>query len=88
MVGVPFMNAQDINRPAIENEVLPVTITVYESTIHIKNAQQQTLQIYDVTGKCVASYKIDSSDKVISATLPRGCYILKIGRIARKVYLH
>jgi hypothetical protein len=84
----PEINAQDISKASIEAEVLPITISVYESTIHIKNAYQMNLEIYDLTGKKVAAYKIDSTDKTIDSNLPKGCYILKIGRIARKVFLH
>ena len=41
-----------------------------------------------MTGVKVVTQRIDSSDKVIELdNLPKGCYIIKIGKVARKVYL-
>ena len=84
------VKAQDIQqqRTTIEQEVAPITISVNESTIHIKNAEKMVIEIYNMTGVKVVTQRIDSSDKVIELdNLPKGCYIIKIGKVARKVYL-
>ena len=46
---------------------------------------RQTLEIYNITGVRIAAYKIDSNDTTVSLSCGKGCYILKLGKIARKV---
>lgn len=91
LLAMPMdVKAQDIQqqRTTIEQEVAPITISVNESTIHIKNAEKMVIEIYNMTGVKVVTQRIDSSDKVIELdNLPKGCYIIKIGKVARKVYL-
>lgn len=82
------LNAQDINKSAIENEQSPITIAVNGSSVNIKNADGKTVSIFNLAGIEVKRISIDSSSKTIDLSfLPRGCYILKIGNVARKVYL-
>ena len=38
-----------------------------------------------MTGRAVATYKIDSPVQRIELNLPKGCYILKVGKVVRKV---
>lgn len=91
LLAMPIeVKAQDIQqqRTTIEQEVAPITISVNESTIHIKNAEKMVIEIYNMTGVKVVTQRIDSSDKMIELdNLPKGCYIIKIGKVARKVYL-
>ena len=80
--------AQDVQKAPIETEQQAVTILVNESTIHIKHAEKQVLEIYNLAGVKVSTRKIDSADKTIElGNLPKGCYILKVGKTARKCYL-
>ena len=80
--------AQDVQKAPIETEQQAVVIIVNESTIHIKNAEKQVLEIYNLAGVKVSTIKIDSADKTIElSSLPKGCYILKVGKTARKCYL-
>lgn len=80
---------QEVQQKAqTEVELAAVTISVNESTIHIKNALNATFEVYNLAGVKVCSQKIDSSDKTIELNnLPKGCYILKVGKTVRKVYL-
>ena len=87
LLNVPSVMAQDIQKTQIENEQLPVTVSVIGSTINVKNAQNLVMEVYDITGKKVASIRIESNDKTYELSVPRGCYIIKIGSMARKVYL-
>ena len=91
LLALPMdVKAQDIQqqRTTIEQEVAPITISVNESTIHIKNAEKMVIEIYNMTGVKVVTQRIDSSDKIIELdNLPKGCYIIKSGKVARKVYL-
>lgn len=63
-----------------------ITINVNGSSIRISNASGRILEIYNITGVKIASYKIDTSDKTISLShLSKSCYILKVGNIVRKI---
>ena len=46
------------------------------------------IEVYNLAGIRVASYKIDSADKTFDfSSFQKGCYILKIGNTVRKVSL-
>ena len=85
----PVVMAQDVQKVVpIETEQQAVSISVTESTLHIKNAEQQVLEVYNLAGVKVITQKIDGNDKAIDlSNLPKGCYIIKVGNTARKVYL-
>ena len=45
------------------------------------------MYVYSVTGECVATYRIDGEDKTIALSQPKGVYIIKVGKVARKISL-
>lgn len=71
-----------------EREDNGVKIQIERTEARILNAAQSTLEIYDLTGKRIATHRIDNADKIISLPAQRGCYILKIGKLTRKVSVH
>ena len=91
LLAMPMeVKAQDIQqRTTIEQEVAPITISVNESTIHIKNAEKMVIEIYNMAGVKVVTQRIDSSDKAIELdNLPKGCYIIKIGKRVERIDLY
>ena len=70
---------------SIEAEMETVTLTIQEGKAHITNAEGKTLEIYNLTGVRVARIRIDSNDKQITLNLTRGCYIMKVDKVVRKV---
>lgn len=73
---------------AIEQEMQTPSISVNGKTLTIKNAENTTLAIYSITGEEVFNKRIDSPGTTIDLNhLKAGCYIVKIGKTARKVYL-
>ncbi|MFC2455808.1 MAG: T9SS C-terminal target domain-containing protein, partial [Segatella salivae] len=44
--------------------------------------------IYNVTGVCVMSMRVDSNDKRFDLNLHRGCYIVKVGKTVRKISVY
>lgn len=75
--------------PAIETETDQVQITVVGgTTIQVKNADGQVLEVFSVTGEKVYTQRIDSPSKSYELShLPKGCYLVRIGNVTRKVYL-
>lgn len=68
----------DFNEPAL---------TVRGNTIQIQNAQGNELEVYDITGKLIVSVAIDSNDKVVKLNLRKGFYIVKVGKLTRRISL-
>lgn len=69
----------------IEVEMDAITLTIQGNKAHITNADGKNLEIYNLTGVRVARIRIDSNDKQLSLNLDRGCYIMKVGKVVRKV---
>jgi len=80
--------AQDVKTP-IETEQQAVTIQMKgSSSIVIKNAENLVVEIFSLTGEKVYSIRIDSQSKQIELdNLAKGYYIVRINKIARKIYL-
>lgn len=68
-----------------ESEIAVTTIEVKGASVRVCGANGETLEIYNLAGDKIATYRIDSADKTIEHNLKRGCYIFKIGKLARKV---
>jgi uncharacterized protein YcgI (DUF1989 family) len=56
-----------------------------ENVVNIVGAQGQVLEIVSLTGRRVESIRLDSPAQRVELNLPKGCYILKVGKTARKV---
>jgi hypothetical protein len=66
-------------------EVSRVQISVNEQTVTVSGAQGETLEVVSLTGKVVKTIAIDSPAQRIELNLPKGCYILKVGKVVRKI---
>ena len=62
-----------------------ITISVQESVLHISGANGQVVQIYNVAGVMVKSIKVEGNDRRIELNLNKGCYIVKVGKVVRKI---
>ncbi|MBO4486567.1 MAG: T9SS type A sorting domain-containing protein [Prevotella sp.] len=85
LTGMPVTAMAASSVEIIENDFQNVTITVEESVIHVTGANGEVLYVYNVAGVRVKSVKIDGDDKRFDFNLPKGCYILKVGKTVRKV---
>ena len=79
-VGSPLASRANSAIEFVDNDFQKVVITVSESTIHVAGGAGQMLAIYDV-----AYLKIDSAEKHFDLGLPKGCYIIKVGKVVRKI---
>lgn len=62
-----------------------ITISVKASTIHVTGADGEIMHVYNVAGVRVASIKVEGMDRHYDLNLPKGCYIVKVGRVTRKI---
>ena len=82
--AVPSIARMQTDEP-IEAEMEAVTLTIQDNKAHITNADGKTLEIYNLTGVRVARIRIEGNDRQIALNLTRGCYIMKVGKVVRKV---
>lgn len=74
MAGVMEMYAEQEADVVYANGVLMVT-----------GAEGCTLEVVSLTGKKVLSVEISSPAQRIELNIPKGCYIVKVGKVVRKV---
>ena len=66
----------------IEDEI---TIEVKGQTVYVSGAQGLSMEVVSLTGRRLTTVKIESPSQKIELNVPKGCYILKIGKVVRKV---
>lgn len=62
-----------------------IKMEMEQNAVSVYGAQGQTLEVVSITGKHVMRVKIESASQRIELNVPKGCYILKIGSVVRKV---
>ncbi|MCR5180507.1 MAG: T9SS type A sorting domain-containing protein [Bacteroidaceae bacterium] len=69
----------------MDAEFQNVQIAVEGSQVRVTNAEGLSLEVYNLTGVRISATKIESEDVVVSLNLQHGCYILKVGKVVRKI---
>lgn len=72
---------------AVAPETPDISISVSGTNVRVTGANKMTLTIYNLTGTKAASFQIESDDQTISTGLSKGVYLLKVGKVVRKVSL-
>lgn len=85
LFAVPAVSRTNAVIEIVEFDNQEISISVKASRIHVTGAEGETMHIYNVTGVRVMSVKIDGPDKFYDLNLPKGCYIVKVGRMTRKI---
>lgn len=67
---------------SVDNE--PV-ISYTEGILTVTGAEGQTMEVVSLTGKKVMSLTIETPAQKIELNIPKGCYIVKVGKVVRKV---
>lgn len=71
----------------VDNSADDVSLVLVGRTLHVRGGSGQMLQVFNVAGQPVLSVRIDVPEKQIDLSLGRGCYIVKVGNVARKIVL-
>ena len=53
--------------------------------VTVTGAQGKVLQVVSLTGRLLATYRISSPSQRVELNLSKGCYILKVDKVVRKV---
>jgi hypothetical protein len=84
-IAFPLTAAAADSEEYAAEQVDDISISVSGQTVTVSRAQGLILEVVSLTGRRVASYKIESPAQRIELNIPKGCYILKIDKVARKV---
>ena len=71
--------------PAAQVDGHSITISVEGKTVIVTGAQGKVLQVISLTGNILESYNIESPNERVNLNLTKGCYILKVDKVVRKV---
>lgn len=85
MLGMPAKAEAAAMIEVIDTEIQNVSLSINESVLHITGANGMVLHVYNVAGVRVMSVKVEGADKRIELNLPKGCYIVKVGKLVRKI---
>ena len=77
-----------LNTAGVCWELSATSIVVKGSTLSVYNANGNILEIFSLTGTKVATIRIDSNEKTVDLSLKKGCYILKVNKVVRKISIH
>lgn len=86
LCSAPSVAAEPEAAPsAAVSEQQPRVSPVGERGVRVVGANGQTIYIYNVAGVCVQQTRVDGPDRRYELSLPRGCYIVKVGDTVRKI---
>lgn len=85
LVSTPVFATEMTDNDGIETSVSAITIVASGNTVKVTGANGEDIEIFNLTGTKVATIKTDTSGKTYSANLPKGCYLVKIGKVVRKI---
>ena len=60
-------------------------ITVRGNQIRVQHAEGLTLMVYNITGVKVSTHRVESDDYSFTLNVDRGIYIVKVGKVARRI---
>ena len=85
LLGAPVSAHANNAIEIVDNDIVGITVTVSESTLRVTGATGLTLSIYNVAGVHVQSFRVEGADRRYELNLPKGCYIVKVGKVVRKI---
>ena len=71
--------------PAAQVDESTISIAVEGKTVVVSGAQGKELQVISLTGKILETHSIESPSQRVNLNLSKGCYILKVDKVVRKV---
>lgn len=89
-VTLMLFSASSVSFAANENETIETSFQkaikpIGNKEIRITGSDGEMLEVFNLTGIKVMEIRIDNTDTTLSLDLPKGCYILKVNKIVRKI---
>lgn len=64
-----------------------VNVVVKDRVVYVNGATGQTLYVVSSTGRVMVAVQLTSPSQRVELNIPKGCYIVKVGTVARKISL-
>ena len=86
-LGTPAMASPMLMEMGVAEQLDEQTpaLSVEGNTVGVQGAAGMTLEVVSLTGKSLLTVRIDSPSQRIDLNVPKGCYIIKVGKVVRKV---
>ena len=84
LLAVPNMAKANEAVEIVEQVEQSISVAFYNGVLHVSGANGQTLQIYNVTGVRIMSFRVEGKDKRYELSLPKGSDIVKVRTELRK----
>lgn len=86
MLSVPtVVTASEFCLMGVEEFDDHVRVAVEQQVVTVSGAQGETLEVVSLTGRRMMTVKIETPTQRIELNIPKGCYILKVGNVVRKI---
>lgn len=80
--------ASEMEFAAAEQVDEQIDVAVEGQTVSVTGAQGKELIVVSLTGRQVMKVMIENAAQRIDLNIPKGCYILKVGKVVRKIQVH
>lgn len=84
-LSIPGMSQPQEEKEGPKTELAATSIVVKGSKVVVYNANGSPLEVFSLTGTKVATITIDDNEQTINLSLKKGCYILKVNKVVRKI---
>lgn len=64
-----------------------VSISLRGNQLRVTNADGLTVEVYNITGVKVFVHRVEGDDRTFTLSAERGIYIVKVGKLVRRVTL-
>lgn len=85
LVFAPTFAMDFTDNDNIETNMSTVTIAVSGNTVRVSGTNGEDIEIFNLTGVKINTIKTDTTGKTFTVNLQKGCYLLKIGKVVRKI---
>ena len=85
LLGAPVSAYAFTGHEGIEQPSSNISIDIKNKEIRVSGANGKKIEIYNLTGVSISTILIESNDATCPLNLPKGCYILKVGKVVRKI---
>ncbi len=83
----PICMVAQSDHESVEMTTSGITLTVNGNVVRVSGAQGEVMKVFNLTGAEVSTMRIDGAEKTVTLNLPKGCYLLKVGKLVRKIYI-
>lgn len=84
-INIPMVTLANTAIEIIEPDLQPISVSANNSRLHVVGANGLMLKVYNVAGVCIWDIRIEGNDKYYDLNLSKGCYIVKVGKVVRKI---